>query len=592
MKYLPITVAFTLLSSLFVALVISPTICAAVIRHVPLKEERKNWFVRGYRRVQGLALDYPGTTLILCLAVLVGLAMVYFKTGSGTDFFPQSDPNRANVAVRFPQGTNLRETDKLAQAIEKRMENYRGDLDHVVADVGSGGAGSTFSGAGGGAHLANITLVFRDYEVRARPSASVIEAMRRDLTGLAGAEVRLEKEKDGPPAGAPIAIRVVGKDLRDLERASEKIRVAVADTPGLVNFRSDLEATRPELAFIVDRQRAMLLGVNTATVGHFLQTAIFGSKVGTYRQFNDEYDITVRLPLSERTRIDEMLALRIPNARGASVPLSSLGRFDYRGGFGTINRVNQKRVVTLSGDVEGRLGGEVLKDVQARIKTMELGSDIEVRYAGEKEESDKAAAFLTKAFFATLLLILMILVVEFNSLIIPGIIMTTVVLSLIGAVLGLTVFELPFIIIMTGIGIISLAGVVVKNAIVLLAYTRQLQARGLAVKDAVAEAGETRLRPVLLTATTAVLALIPTALGASYDFHTFQWVTRSETSQFWQNMAVVIIFGLSFATVLTLVVVPALYILVHKMGRALRLRGMDLPPVGDEPEPPTAPRSL
>jgi multidrug efflux pump subunit AcrB len=419
----------------------------------------------------------------------------------------------------------------------------------------------------------------------------------------------------GPPTGAAVSVRLVGEDFKTLEEISERARRMIAGVPNIVNLRSDLEATRPELAFTVERRVAMLLGVNTAVVGNFLKMAIFGTKVGTYRQFNDEYDITVRLPLVERVNIDEMYQLRIPNASGEAVPLSSLGEFTYQGGFGTINRVDQKRVVSLTADAEGRLSSEVLADVQRTLlplgdtrldqsdvlswpalrdllregksasapsparriwdvlskkpglfsfmakdpqddlakalseQTLEqehkqqilaslnevlgkpdlyseqafpdpnlsekgdelLGRDpniwteeevrflnrellvsawpnlitpsvrlelppgYEIRYAGEKEEQDESQAFLSKAFGIALLLVTLVLVIQFNSLMVPLIIMTTVVLSLIGALAGLLICDLPFGIIMTGLGVISLAGVVVNNAIVLLAYTRQLQ---------------------------------------------------------------------------------------------------------------------
>ena len=210
-----------------------------------------------------------------------------------------------------------------------------------------------------------------------------------------------------------------------------------------------------------------------------------------------------------------------------------------------------------------------LPKVVAPLGRLDLPIGYEIRYAGEKEDQDESQAFLAKAFLIALLLITLVLVIQFNSLLVPFIIMTTVILSLIGALIGLLVVGLPFGIIMTGIGVISLAGVVVNNAIVLLDYTRQLQARGMDLVEAAAEAGATRLRPVLLTAGTTVIGLIPMATGVSYDFHTLSWAFKSESTQWWQNMAVVVIFGLSFATVLTLVVVPALYVMLTRASERI-----------------------
>ena len=569
MKYLPITLSLGLLASLFVGLVFNPTICSVWAGRSRNPRQEDHWFVRGYRRFQQVGLQNPGLTLFVAVCLLVGLVALYTKIGQGTEFFPEGDPERAYINVRAPQGTNIRETDRIVRLIEDRIEPYKPWIKHIVTNVGTAGGGFDLMASAGGPHLANITLVFYDFVDRERPSMEIIHEIREDLADLSGAEIKVEKEEEGPPTGAPITVRIIGEDFKTLEQLSERARRMIAGVPNIVNLRSDLEATRPELAFTVDRRVAMLLGVNTATVGNFLKMAVFGTKVGTYRQYNDEYDITVRLPLADRTNIDDLYRLQIPNASGNAVPLSSLGGFKYRGGFGTINRVDQKRVVTLTADAEGRLSSDVLKDVQETLEGLEMPVGYEIRYAGEKETEDESRAFLSKAFAISLLLVTLVLVVQFNSLMIPLIIMTTVVLSLIGALTGLLVCDLPFGIIMTGIGVISLGGVVVNNAIVLLAYTRQLQSRGLDLVSAAAEAGAIRLRPVLLTATTTIIALIPMAVGVSYDFHALSWATRSESSQWWRNMAVVVIFGLGFATVLTLVVVPSLYVMLSRL--ALRL---------------------
>jgi multidrug efflux pump len=574
MKYLPITLSIGLLASLFVALVFSPVICSIWL-HLGLKpRQHDHWFVRGYRRFQRLGLDNPGMTLFLAIGLLVGLGLLYYKAGRGTEFFPQGDPERAVITVRTPQGTNIRETDRIVRLIEEDIKPFQKWIEHTVTNVGSAGGVMTLTTSAGGPHLANITTVFYDYAVRERPSMEIIAGMRAAVADIPGAEIKVEREKEGPPTGAPVTVRISGEDFKVLEKYSEQARRMIEDVPGLVNLRSDLEATRPELAFIVDRRRAVLLGVNTATVGNFLKMAIFGTKVGTYRQFNDEYDITVRLPVTDRMNVDDLNRIRIPNISGEAVPLSALGRFNYQGGFGMINRVNQKRVVTLTADAEGRLSSAVLRDVQKRLQPFAAGlpAGYDIRYVGEREQEEESQAFLKKAFVVALLLIILILVIQFNSLLVPGVIMGTVILSLIGALLGLLVCGLPFGIIMTGIGIISLAGVVVNNAIVLLDYTRQLQARGLDLVSAAAEAGVTRLRPVLLTACTTVIGLMPMAVGISYDFHTFTWATRSESTQWWRNMAVVVMFGLTFATILTLVVVPSLYVLLTRAW--LRLRAL------------------
>ncbi|MEN6578575.1 MAG: efflux RND transporter permease subunit [Phycisphaerales bacterium] len=707
MKYLPITLSLGLLASLFVALVFNPVITSIWAGHAVKEQNHRHWFMQGYKRIQRLGLENPGMALFLCVCLLVAMVIVYAKIGKGTEFFPEGDPERAFISLRTPQGTNIHETDRLTRIIEERIKPYEPWFDDVITNVGSASGSMDLMASAGGPHLANITMVFYDFVVRERPSTEIIAEVRKAIADIPGAEIKVEREEEGPPTGAPVTVRIVGEDFKTLERLSEEAKRMIADVPNLVNMRSDLEATRPELAFTVDRRVATLLGVNTATVGNFLKMAIFGTKVGTYRQFNDEYDITVRLPLQDRVNIDDLYRLQIPNTTGQSVPLSSLGRFEYKGGFGTINRVDQKRVVTITADTEGRLSSAVLADVQRRLQPLgdprlsskdildwdalrgtladarnqpgpglaarvwqilpkksavsldaamtagvsaedrnrqilqslnqaianrdfyqaedfrnaEMSSPAsellkqdrrnlsaeeaqflnrqafvaafpriiapgvrlnapvgyEIRYAGEKQEEDEARAFLGKAFVIALLLITLVLVIQFNSMMVPIIIMTTVILSLIGALIGLVIMGLPFGIIMTGIGIISLAGVVVNNAIVLLDYTRQLQARGMDLVSAAAEAGVTRLRPVMLTAGTTIIGLLPMIVGISYDFHTLSWALKSESTQWWRNMAVVVVFGLGFATILTLVVVPSLYVMLTRAS--LRIHAwLGMPP--------------
>ena len=575
MKYLPMTLMITLLSSLFVALVVNPTVCAVFGGRGTIKPPADSAFKRGYRRMLVLALHHRFAVLYMAVLLLVAVVLLYAVLGKGVEFFPQTDPNRAVVDIRSPQGTNVNESDRLALIVEGRLKPWADTMDHVVANVGSGAIlGDPFAGAAG-EHTAGITMIFHDYEVRERPSDDVIAEIRGSLEDIPGAEIKVEKERDGPPTGAPVTVRIVGKDLDVLRDLSRKAYDSILGVAGLVNLRSDLEATRPELIFRVDRSRAALQHVDSNTIGQFLKMAVFGREVSTFREYNEEYDITLRLPESQRVNIEDLLRLSIPNQLGRAVPLSSLGEFDYRGGYGTINRVDQKRVVTLTADVEGRLGPAVLKDVKDIMAKLDKPVGYEIRYAGEDEEKEKAQAFLGKAFGIAVLLIVLILVAQFNSLIVPIIIMSTVALSTAGVLLGLLVCQLPFGIIMTGIGLISLAGVVVNNAIVLLDYTRQLQRKGMEVLEASIEAGETRLRPVLLTAGTTIIGLIPMATGFSFDFHTFSWATRSQSSQWWKNMSIAVIFGLGLATLLTLVVVPALYVSLYRIVERLGLSGLN-----------------
>jgi len=587
MKYLPITLIITLTCSLFVALVISPTICSLLsggkVRKI--EDDKHHPFVGGYRAILGWTLRHRAVTLIAATLVLVGVMAGYVNFGRGIELFPDIDPRRAMINIRCPQGTNVRETNRLARIVEERIKPFAADMKHVTTTVGSSGGIMAAFGASGGPHTANITIVFHDFEDRKRPSALAIAEMRKVLDDIPGAEIKLEKEAAGPVAGDPVEVRVIGEDFKELQRLSEEARELMAGAPGLVNLRSDYEATRPEIPFLPDRPRIREASIDTNTIGQYIKAGVFGSEVGKYRQFNDEYDITIRMPEKDRSRVEDLLAMHAPNSMGEPVPLSSLGEFDYAGGFGTISRVNQKHAITLSGGVEGRLEDEVMRDVQERLGALKLPIGYELRYAGKQDDQVESQEFLGRAFTVALLLIVIILLMQFNTLSAPLIIMTTVILSLIGVLTGLLIFNMPFGIIMTGIGVISLAGVVVNNAIVLLDYTRQLQKRGMEVIDAAIQAGATRLRPVLLTAGTTILGLIPMATGWSFDIHSLSISTRSESSQWWASMAIAVIFGLGVATILTLVVVPTLYVSLYRMASWFGMGGLHRPGE-DQDKPP------
>ncbi|MGB2820288.1 MAG: efflux RND transporter permease subunit [Phycisphaerae bacterium] len=594
MKYLPITLIITLSSSLFVAMVVSPTVCSLLggspkqRRAEQEREERKHHpFVAGYRALLGASLTRWYATLPLVAMLLIGLGISYGKWGHGIELFPDFDPRFGLINIRMPQGTSIEESDRLARVIEQRVEPFMGEMKYLVTNVGSAGSSDPMGGGdAGGPHIANLTMIFKDYEDRQRPSADAVREIRELLTDIPGAEVKVEKAKEGPPTGAAVTVRVIGRDYKLLQEVSERARRRIADVPGLVNLRSDWTATRPELAFEVDRRRAVLLGTSPFIIGEYLKVALFGREVGIYRQFTDEYDITLRMPLAYRRNIEDLVERRVPGVGGAAVPLTSLGEFRYTGGKGTIRHVNSKPVITLTADAEGRNSEEVLKDVQARLAGLALPGGVDVRYAGEKEEQEKAKKFLTKAFIIALLLIVIILVMQFNTLSAPLIIMTTVILSLIGVLGGLLICRMPFGIIMTGVGVISLAGVVVNNAIVLLDYTRQLQRRGMDLIAATVRAGATRLRPVLLTAVTTILGLIPMATGVSFDFHRMQLATKSDSSQWWASMAIAVIFGLSFATVLTLIVVPTLYVCLYRLAARAGRGGLRRPGAAEGPLQP------
>jgi multidrug efflux pump subunit AcrB len=325
---------------------------------------------------------------------------------------------------------------------------------------------------------------------------------------------------------------------------------------------------KPEIRVRVDKEKAALMGLDTYTIAYTVKAAIKGVKAGVYREGKDEYDIIARLPERDRKSIEGLKRITVSGSRGEPIPLTSLARVSLGSGIGAIMRLDQKRVVTISGDVSGRLANDVIRDIDARLaQRVDWPKGYTFRFTGEQEEQAKAQTFLSKAFFACIAIILLILLTQFNSFITPLIIMVSVLLSMIGVFFGLLITGTAFGIIMTGIGVISLAGVVVNNAIVLIDYINQLIAKGLSSTEALLRAGSVRFRPVMLTAITTILGLLPMATGISFDFRKMALDIGGESSQWWGPMAVAVIFGLGFATLLTLIVVPVLCSLAHSLRR-------------------------
>ena len=455
----------------------------------------------------------------------------------------------------------------IALSVESRLKGFR-NIKRVVSNVGVGGTG--FAGHGGGSlNTAQVSIDFPDFAERVEPSSLTSKHIRDAISDIPGAEITVAKEAHGPPTGAPVNIEVSGEDFGTLAVLVGEVKSRIKTIKGLVDLKDDYEQARPELRFVVDRNRAKLLGLDTNTIGFFLKTAVLGTKVGTFRQGNDEYDITLRLPLASRDEPEKISRLYVPTMTGEMVPVSSLVNIRYSGGLGSVTRVDQKRVITISGNNEGKLPSEILDESAKRLADVSLAPGYAISYTGENEDMTESQQFLSKAFVVALFLIAAVIVAEFDSVATTLIIMASVIFSLIGVFAGLLITNMPFGVIMTGIGVISLAGIVVKNAIVLLDYVGKLRERGLACTEALVRGGITRMRPVLLTAMTTILGLVPMATGISYDFVNQRLMLKTESSQMWSQMAVAVIFGLTVATLLTLVVVPVMYSMLDSAKGAI-----------------------
>ncbi|NCA83735.1 MAG: efflux RND transporter permease subunit, partial [Opitutae bacterium] len=573
MGFLPRTLIVVLLASLFVAMVINPAICSVFIQARPRDaREKPHAFVAGYERVLRAALRHRVPVLLTGFAFLILTVQIYARFGKGVELFPDVDPRNATVSLKFPQGTSIERTDAAARAVEEKLVGYP-DVKFFLTTIGAQ-SGMSMGGGPASTHQGSLYVEFVEAAERRTNSLRLIDAIRSDIGVVPGAEVTVAREEEGPPTGAPVSIEISGDDFERLEQYATDVMRAIATVPGLVDLQSDLEKALPEIQFHVDRHRAARLGLGTSEIGQFLRMAIYGIEGSQFRADEDEYDITLRLPVGQRSTMNLLDEVFIPVPAGAPVPLSSLGRLEYVGGRGAIQRKQQKRVVTITGNNQGRGVDKILADVKPLVEAIPRPRGYAVEYTGDTEEMRESGLFLMKAFGIASGLILVILVIQFNSAGLPLIIFFSVILSMIGVMWGLLLCGMRFGVIMTGVGVISLAGIVVNNAIVLIDCIQQRRAEGLGLTEAIVTAGRLRLRPVLLTATTTILGLLPMAVGYSLEIH--QWppkiIAGAESSAWWAPMAVAVLFGLSVATVLTLVLVPAMYSVAESFAGALRKR--------------------
>ena len=604
MSYLPLTLIITLSASLVVALVINPALATYVMRipspatgqaptmpELETPVEIRGRLLTSYASVMQRVLKNRLPVVLGSVVTLVILFCVWLLAvgiEKPVEFFPSVDPQNVYVNIDPPEGANLGYCDDLVRRVEMQIaggkpgEGYEKALAMNLHTDRSGReffAPSDFNNIeyiyansverfGSNLFAQNspnhLGVQFVDYEHRTSPSMEAIAEFRKRVSHLAGARITVEQQEGGPPTGPPVNIEISGDDFLTLGRIAQKVQETIAVIPGIEDVRNDYTNNIPTIRIRVDRKRAALYDLSTAAIGAALKTAYNGTKISTYREGGEDYDITVRMGKSFRDTPETLHSLLIPGENGILVPLSAISRIEYTGSIGDITRIDHDRVVTVKANVDETIKpGSVLRsEAETILKEFHLPPGYHLRFTGENEEEQNAKAFLSRAFGIAILLIFLILVTLFNSVAQPLIILSSVILSLGGVFLGLAVMGYPFGIIMSGVGVISLAGVVVNNAIVLIDYTNKLREAGMNLTDAIISAGATRLRPVMLTAVTTILGLIPMATGISINFRELSLSTVSETSQYWKSMSIVVIFGLLVATILTLVVVPAFYSLL------------------------------
>ncbi|MCP4660317.1 MAG: efflux RND transporter permease subunit [bacterium] len=573
MSYLPWTVSIALLASLVVAFSANPVICSAFMRLGPVAgggRMRRTTdaigatIVTGYRRLLVRSLDHRLVVVGATLAVFAIVVSAFVVFNTGMEFLPTMEPNQILVDVDLAPGARLEKTDRVVREFERRLRDLT-DLRVMASGTGGGSRNEGYGGTGGDGgdpNLGRLSLDLVDRELRERNGFITLAEVRELTQGLPGVTLDVDQPEHGPPVGDPLSIEIRGEDFVTLGAIAARIRREVAGIPGLVSLDDDFDLDRPEVVVSVDRTEAARLGLTTTKIASTIRTAITGTDASTYRHGDEDIDITVRLAEQARRSIADLRRLVVVNEAGDQIPLDAVATVERSASLTSIRHQDRQRMVTVSGKVITPKMAEPVRREAARLLAAVpdlLPSGYSIGFAGQSEEEEEAKEFLSGAFLYAIVIVLALMVGKFDSLAIPLIILTSVAMSMIGVLLGLLATGMPFGIIMTGVGVISLAGIVVNNAIVLLDYGEKLRARGLERREVVIRTGLRRLRPVLLTAITTILGLLPLTIGVEFDFRSFVFSTGSESSQYWRSMGIAVIFGLAFATFLTLVLVPVLY---------------------------------
>jgi multidrug efflux pump subunit AcrB len=609
MKWLPITLIIVLSSSLFVALIINPMLISVYMKVIPKKESKVPFISKLenlYERFLSYALkgEKPGSILAGTFGLLILAVALMATFPPKILFFPNTDAKQVFVFIEYPIGTDIEETNLISMEIEKEIEDYLKKYEvngknylitSVIGQVGEGTSDPSRGQEGGKSpNKARITIDFVKYQDRQGVNTeTVLKDIRNLLQGYPGVRIVVDKPADGPPTGAPINIEVKGDDYDLILDTANRLKSFInnSNIGGIEELKLDIDQGKPELLVSVDRQKARRLGISTGQIGANLRTALYGKEISTYKNAEDDYPINLRLKNEIRYNKSALLDQKITfrnqsDGQIKQVPISAVATTENQSSFSAVKRIDLDRVVTIYSNVLNDYNPTEVNDkIRAIAEKFEVPKNISISFTGEQEKQAEEMAFLSRALLIAVLLIFLILVAQFNSATTPIIISISVFLSLIGVLFGLLIFRMDFVILMTMIGIISLAGIVVNNAIVLIDYTnltitrkrRELQLEDTdkltpsLLVECVVEAGKTRLRPVLLTAITTILGLLPLALGININFRTLitqlnpNFYIGGENVAFWGPMGWAIIFGLSFATFLTLVVVPILFYLINKL---------------------------
>jgi multidrug efflux pump len=542
-----------------------------------------NWSLRGSRPVAIIA------AMVVLLIATFGLMVV---AGPKVTFFPSGEPNYAYVYVQLPIGTDALETDSVVKVVEQRIQKVLGPsnplVKSVISNVGLGAGDPRNPDRTITPHKGKVTVAFVEYQKRGGKNTSdYLGAFRDVLRDIPGVEIVVDKESNGPPTGKPVNIEIAGDDFETLTELAERVRVYLTDTvavSGLERLRSDLVRNKPELAVVIDREKANAEGISTVQVGLLLRNSMYGAEATKFRAGEEEYPVQVRSIERVRTSAEALMNqpvsfMDMSTGRYRQVPIASIASLQYTSTYAGINRKNQRRVVTLSSNLlDGFNENEVNAEIRAALNSFSLPDGYSIKLTGAQEEQQESASFLGFAFLVAALLIFLIMVTQFNSVAKPLLVMVTVLFSLIGVLLGFIIFQMTFSVAITGVGIVALGGIVVRNGIVLLDFTDVLLSQGWNLRRAIVEGGAIRFNPVILTAGATILGLVPLAIGLNIDFWELinlrnpHFHIGSDSVAFWGPLAWSIVFGLGFSTFLTLVIVPCMYYIMARRSIVRQLR--------------------
>jgi multidrug efflux pump len=560
------------------------------------KFQTRTWpkFQGVYTRLLAWALKSPGWILTGTVMLFL-FSFVFFAIRSPkVVFFPSSNPNFVYVYLNLPIGTDQAYTNAVLEVVEHRVDSVLG-IDYtrnktnpavtsVIANVAVGAADpNTDDAFGTQSQKGKVTVSFVQYDKRNGISTQkYLDEIREAVKGIPGAEITVDKEASGPPLPKPIVIEITGDNLDSLISTSQgMIRyIESRHIGGIEELRSDFDNNKPELVFDIDRERANREGVSSGQIGQDLRTAIFGLEISRFRDPNadDDYPIDLRVREDQRGNIDLLRGLTETYrdmAMGGmirQVPLSAFADIHYANTYGGIRRKNQKRIISLSSNVlDGYNPNDVVKNISEAISTYPLPDGVTATMGGDQQDQQETMAFLGRAMLLSIGLIFIILISLFNSVAKTLIILSEVVFSIIGVLLGVSIFKMDMSIVMSGVGLVALVGVVVRNGILLVEFTDLMLAQGMPLREALIEGGKTRMTPVILTATATILGLLPLAFGMNIDFVTMFTQLKphiffgGDSAVFWAPLCWSMIFGLSFATFLTLILVPCMYLIMVQL---------------------------